>query len=142
MSQLIEKKTQIMFMLLHLWNISMMVASTRNCYLKKVFTHHLVKKLFIFLTNINFTINNLIIEKLFAEKRFLKKTSTWLLLRSKFYSEFDSMICLHKVRTLQKGFSQLSFKWSVKWWVSLKLWNNHSRDWINNFPAVRKSRAL
>ena len=42
----------------------------------------------------------------------------------------------HKVRMLQKGFSQLFFAWSVKWWVSPKLWNNHSRDWINNFPIL------
>ena len=78
---------------------------------------------------------------IFAENRFLKNTSTWLLLRSKFYSEFDSMFCLHKIRILQKGFSQLSFTWSVKWWVSLKLWNNHSRDWINNFPFSSRHQA-
>ena len=46
------------------------------------------------------------------------------------------MFCYHKVRMLQKGFSQLFFAWSVKWSVSLKLWNNHARDWIYNFPKL------
>ena len=73
---------------------------------------------------------------------FWKNTSTWLLLRSKFYSNFDSMFCLHKVCIWQKGFSQLSLTWSVKWWVSLILWNNHSRDWINNFPRWTSKRIL
>ena len=80
------------------------------------------------------TIINFIILQLFAKHRFEKNTSAWLLLTSKFFSEFDSMFSYHKVRMLQKGFSQLFFAWSVKWWVSLKLWNNHLRDWINNFP--------
>ena len=133
MSELIEKKTPITLMLLHLWKQP--PGSVR--YLRKVFTHHLwSKNPLVFSITLILTINNLVIEELFAENRFLKNTSTWLLLRSKFYSEFDSMFCLHKVRILQKGFSQLSFTWSVKWWVSLKLWNNHSRDWINNFPTT------
>ena len=50
----------------------------------------------------------------------MKKTSGWLLLTSKFYSGSDSMFCYDKVRMLQKGFSQLFFACSVKWWVSLK----------------------
>ena len=79
------------------------------------------------------TIINFIMAQLFAKHRFLKNTYLWLLLTSKSFSEFDSMFCYHEVRRLKKGFSQLFFVWSVKWWVSLKLWNNHSRDWINNF---------
>ena len=66
------------------------------------------------------TIINFIIVQLFAKHRFEKNTSAWLLLTSKFFSEFDSMFSYHKVRMLQKGFSQLFFAWSVKWWVSLK----------------------
>ena len=32
-----------------------------------------------------------------------------MLLTSKFFSEFDSEFCTHKVRMFQKGFSQLFF---------------------------------
>ena len=71
----------------------------------------------------------------------MKNHSAWLLLRSKLYSESYSVFCLRKVRMLQKGFSQLSFIWSVKWQVSLKLWNNHSRDWINNFTNRHRKIA-
>ena len=78
---------------------------------------------------------NFIIPQLFAKHWFLKNISEWMLLTSKFFSEFYSMFCYHKFRMLQKGFSHLFFAWSVKWWVSLKLWNNHARDWINNFPV-------
>ena len=141
MLELIEKKTPITLMLLHLRKQP--PGPVR--YLRKAFTHHLppvVKKNTLFFSRtLILTINNLVIKELVAENRFLKNTSTWLLLRSKFYSEFDSMFCLHKIRILQKGFSQLSFIWSVKWWVSLKLWNNHSRDWINNFPFSSRHQA-
>ena len=88
---------------------------------------------------LTFDIANFIIAQPFAKHRFLKNTSAWLLPTSKFFSEFDSMFCYHKVRMLQKGFSQLFFAWSVKWWVSLKLWNNHLRDWINNLFHLKNS---
>ena len=39
------------------------------------------------------------------EHRFLKNTFAWLLRKSKLYSNFDSMFCLHKVRMLEKGVS-------------------------------------
>ena len=80
------------------------------------------------------TIVKFIITQPFAKHRFLKKISAWLLLTSKFFSQFNSMFCYHKFRMLQKGFSLLFFAWSVKWWVSL----NHPRDWINNFPGIRE----
>ena len=80
------------------------------------------------------TIINFIITQLLANHLFLKNISAWLLLTSKFFSEFNSMFCYHKFRMLQKGFSLLFFAWSVKWWVSL----NHPRDWINNFPGIRE----
>ena len=50
----------------------------------------------------------------FVKHPFLKNTSAWLLLTLKFYSEFDSMFCYHKVRMLQKGFAKVFFAWSVK----------------------------
>ena len=121
-------------MLLHLWKQP--PGPVR--YLRKsslTICHLWSKNPLVFSITLILTINNLVIKELFAENRFLKNTSTWLLQRSKFYSEFDSMFCLHKVRILQKGFSHLSLTWSVKWCVSLKLRNNHSRDWINNFPC-------
>ena len=85
------------------------------------------------------TIVKFIITQPFAKHRFLKKISAWLLLTSKFFSQFNSMFCYHNFRMLQKGLSQVLFAWSVKWWVSLKLWNNHPRDWINNFPIFSYS---
>ena len=102
--------------------------------LKKVFTTCCQKTLEFSQWLLLLTIINFIIAQFFAEHRFLKSISARLVLTSKFFFEFDSMFCYHKFRMLQKGFSQLFFAWSVKWWVSLKLWNNHSRDWINNFP--------
>ena len=39
----------------------------------------------------------------------------------------------------RRNFRSYFFAWSVKWWVSLKLWSNHWRDWINNFPSIWKS---
>ena len=94
-------------------------AATKSCSLKKVFTICPLwsKNPLVFSMTLILTMNILTIEELFAEHRFLKNTSAWLLLRSKFYSEYYSMFCLHKVRMLQKGFSQLTFTWSVKWWV-------------------------
>ena len=88
------------------------------------------------------TIINFIIAQLFAENRFLQNISARLVLTSKFFFEFDSMFCYHKFRMLQKGFSRLFFAWFVKWWVWLKLWTNHSRDWINNFPWFFTSTVL
>ena len=112
-----------------------MEAATSICSLKKVFTT-CRKTLEFFQWVCLLTIINFIIEQRSAKHPLLKNTSAWLLLTSKFYPESGSMFCYHKVRMLQKGFSQLFFAWSVKWCVSLKLWNNHSRDWINNFPRV------
>ena len=60
------------------------------------------------------TIINSFIEQYFAKHPFLKSTSEWLLLTSKFYSEFDSMFSYHKVRMLPKEVFQLFFAWSVK----------------------------
>ena len=108
--------------------------ATRICSLKKVFTTCGQKTLEFFQWLWLLTIINFITEQLFVKHPFLKNTSAWPLLTSKFYSEFDFMFCYHKVCMLQKEFSQLFFAWSEKWWVWLKLWNNHSRDWINNFP--------
>ena len=88
-------------MLLHLWKQP--PGPVR--YLRKVFTQK--KNPLVFSITLILTINK-------TENRFLKNTSTWLLLSSKFYSEFNSMFCLHEVRILQKGFSRLSFTWSVK----------------------------
>ena len=86
------------------------------------------------------TIINFIIAQLFAKHRFLKNISAWLLVTSNFFSKYDSIVfCYENFRMLQKGFSQLFFAWSIKLWVSLKLWNNHSRDWINNFPWIMRS---
>ena len=65
--------------------------------------------------SLTFDHNNVIRAQPFAKHRFLKNTSAWVLLASKFFSEVDSMFCYHKVRILQKGFSQLFFAWSVKW---------------------------
>ena len=53
---------------------------------------------------------------------------------------------MHVAEHWEGIFPVLSFAWSLKWRVSLKLWNNHSRDWINNFPgktsSVHVSRKL
>ena len=137
-SQLIGKQTPMFecFNVLHFTE-----AATSICSLKKVLTtcdqKPLSFKWLCLLTIINF-----IIAQLFAKHRFLKNTYLWLLLTSKSFSEFDSMFCYHEVRLLKKGFSQLFFVWSVKWWVSLKLWNNYSRDWINNFPKWQGTSSM
>ena len=100
-------------------------AATSICLLKKVFTTRRQKALDFFQRPWLLIIINFIDEQLFAEHRFLKNTFAWLLL---------NLIHVLLPQSSQKGFSQLFFAWPVKWWVSLKLWNNHSRDWINNFP--------
>ena len=122
--QLIEKKTPMFLLFLHFTE-----ATVSICSLKKVFTTCGQKTLHFFQWLWLLTIINFIIEQLFEEHFWM------LLITSKFYSEIDSMFYYHKVRMLQKEFSQLFFAWSVKWWVLLKLWNNHWRDWINNFPC-------
>ena len=97
-SQLIEKKTPLRSYYLHFTE-----AATRSCSLNK--NVHLLRS---GLKRLFFT------WQLFTEHRFLKNHSAWLLLRSKLYFESYSVLCLRKVRMLQKGFSQLSVKWSVK----------------------------
>ena len=94
--QLIEKKTPVMFML---W----------SCSLKKVLTicHLWSENSLVF--SITLILTNFTIKKLFTEHRFLKNTSAWLLLKSKFYSEFDPMFRLYEVRMLQKGFFPVVF---------------------------------
>ena len=114
-------------------------AANSVCLLKKVFTTRRQKALDVFQGLWLLMVINFIIEQIFAEHRFLKNTYAWLLLNVKVLFWIWFMFCYHRVRMLQKGFSQLFFAWSVKSWVSLKLWNNHSRDWVNNFhlpPAL------
>ena len=110
-------------------------AATSICSLKKVLTTCGQTNPWVFTMIWLLTINNFIIAQLLPKYWFLKNTSTRMLLTPKFFSEFDCMFCYHKVRILQKGFSHLLFAWSVKRWISLKWWNNHSRDWITNFPS-------
>ena len=135
--QLIEKKTPI----INAFNILNATEAATTIYsLKKLFTTCGQKTLEFFQWLWLLSMINFIIAQLFAKHRFLKNISAWLLLTSKFFSEFDSiMFCYHNFHMLQKGFSQLFFAWSIKLWVSLKLWNNHSRDWINNFPWIMRS---
>ena len=110
-------------------------AATSICLLKKVFTTRRQKALDFFQWLWLLIIINFIIEQLFAEH-------AWLLLTSRLYSEFDScsvtikFACCRRENKLQNVAlgKQLFLAWSVKWWVSLKFWNNHSRDWIKNFP--------
>ena len=67
-----------------------MEAATSICLLKKVFTTRRQKALDFFQRPWLLTIINFIDEQLFAEHRFLKNTSAWLLLTSKFHIELDS----------------------------------------------------
>ena len=81
----IEKKTPIMFTLLHF-----MEAATRNCSLTLPGSvQHLWSKnpLVLSMTLILAITTSL-------SKSFLLNTSAWLLLKSKFYFEFYSMFCL------------------------------------------------
>ena len=93
--------------LMFLMFLHFMEAATSICLLKKVFTTRRQKALDFFQWLWLLIIINFIIEQLFAEHRFLKNTYAWLHLTSKFYSEV--MFCYHKIRMLQKGFSQLFF---------------------------------
>ena len=86
-----------------------------------------VKKPFSFINDFDFGHNDFIIEELFVEHLCMAASKVRILFWIRFY-------VLFKVRMLQKGFSKFSFTWSVKWRLLLKSWNNHSRDWINNFP--------
>ena len=95
-------------------------AATSICSLENVLITCIKKTLPFFQWLWLLNIINFIIKQRFAKHPFLKNTSAWLLLKSKF--------CYHKVRILQK--------YSVKWWVSLKLWNNHLRDCIHNSPTI------
>ena len=79
-------------------------AATRSCSLKKVFTTCGQKTLECFQWLWLLTIINFITEQPFVKHPFLKNTSPWPLLTSKFYYEFDFMFCYHKVRMLQKVF--------------------------------------
>ena len=71
-----------------------MEAATSICSLKKVFTTYGQKTLEFFQWLWLLTITHFIVEQLFAKHPFLKNTSAWLLLTSKFYSEFDSIVLL------------------------------------------------
>ena len=95
-------------------------AASCICSLKKVINTCVQKTLPFFQWLRLLNIIKFIIKQLFAKNPFLKNTSAWLLLKSKF--------CSYKLRMLQK--------WSVKCLVSLKLWNNLSIVWINNFSTI------
>ena len=66
-------------------------AATSICTLKKVFTTCGQKTLEFFQWLWHLTIINFIIGQLFGKHGFLKNICAWLLLTSKFFSEFDSM---------------------------------------------------
>ena len=79
-------------------------AATRSCSLKKVFTTCGQKTLECFQWLWLLTIINFITEQPFVKHPFLKNTSPWPLLTSKFHYEFDFIFCYHKVPMLQKVF--------------------------------------
>ena len=79
-------------------------AATRSCSLKKVFTTCGQKTLECFQWLWLLTIINFITEQPFVKHPFLKSTSPWPLLTSKFHYEFDFIFCYHKVPMLQKVF--------------------------------------
>ena len=107
-------------------------AATSICLLKRVFTTLPQKTLDFFQWIWLLIIINFIIEQTFAGHRLLKNTYTWLLLTSKFYSEFDSCSVTIKLKfaCCRRNFPSC---------FSHGLWNNEFR-W--NYETITREIGL